>query len=551
MAISKGRKICVALALLLIVLVFVLPFVLGLFLRETVEKKIGEAVNAPVKLGGLSVSLLMPGATLSNLEIGEATAATDNRPLVAFESLRVNVSFGTVFGGDLHVTGFKSKGAQVHLACDEKGEATLAAFLDKMPPSTRTAALPIDSFSMRDSLIFLHVPKAVLAPKSSLEFEPVQIEVTGLNVGDLVLPAPGQAVPKEQWARIEVSEVAIRSPVKGQPAVDAIAEAGEPIAEGVTLTSIAGQIMFPDALTKPLKIQGVVIDGLNIRNVLNKPGDPDTLDRIMGARGACLKSPPAKPGEKGMSLGNGGVYLADLNMGKSAIELQGSDANGKPAYWRMTDLKAEIEKIGAGPGTDGLGGGPGHLKIASPTRSSEGDGEFSLAWTEVTGSWPQLTFKQAFSVTKFALPVVSSRVEHSTGAGIEKGTLDAEFSGTTTQGKVEWDGSITLSADTKMVGKGYTGKLVSSLSAVATGTPIKTVRIRGTLEDPQFNPPDFAAGALLSIGKGIVSGNPFNAFKAFGTAMGSAVDQGVREGEKLIKKIPGVGGLFGGDEKSK
>ena len=61
MAMNRRRKICIALAALLVVFFFILPMVLGVAMRGSVEKKIGEAVKAPVKLGSLSVNLLPPG----------------------------------------------------------------------------------------------------------------------------------------------------------------------------------------------------------------------------------------------------------------------------------------------------------------------------------------------------------------------------------------------------------------------------------------------------------------------------------------------------------
>ncbi|MBI3830126.1 MAG: hypothetical protein HY291_11450 [Planctomycetes bacterium] len=550
MAMSKGRKICIALACVLAFVFLILPFLLGVFLRGTVEKKISEAVGAPTKLGSLSITLIPAGAVLSDLTVGESEASAGNQPLAKIEYLKANVSYGSVFGGELHVTNLKIHGADVNAGCDEKGASTFAKFLDKMPASTRTAALPIDSFSVRDSHIRMHVPKALLAPGAGLEPEPVEVNLRRLSVDNLVLPAPGQCVPKEGWTGIKVSGVTIRTPFKSQKDEQGDEKKEQAPEEGLDVKDIEGQILFPDAATKPLRIKGVKMEGLRVLNQLRKPNDPETLEIIGTARAACLTAPPPKPGEKGMSLGNGGIYLEDMTMGGSTIEIQGPDATGKDAYDRFADLKMEIAKLGFGPGTAALADGPGHVKIESPLKTSAGDGSFLLEWTDIKGSWPELSFKKKLELKGFALAAVSSRVEKASGAGVSKGTLSSEFAGTTTNGKIEWDGSMTLSKDTQMEGKGYTGKMVSSLAKVATGEPIKTIRIRGTLLDPTVDMPDFAAGALYSIGKGVISGSPSSVFKVFGNAMGSAMDQGVRESKKVIDKV-GLGGLLGTEEKSK
>jgi hypothetical protein len=533
----------------------ILPFLLGLFMRGSVEKKISEATGAPAKLGGLSISLIPAGAVLSDLTVGESEAAAGNKPLAQIDYLKANVTYGTVFGGDLHVTSLKIRGADVNVGCDESGQSTLAKFLDKMPASTRTAALPIDSFSVRESRITMHVPKSMTAPASSLEPEPVQVELRRLSVDGLVLPAPGLCVPKESWADIRVSGLTVRAAFKSEKAAktDDKKEQAKELTEeeGIDVMDIGGQIMFPDAATKPLRIKNVKIDGLRVLNRLRRPTDPETLEIIQTARGACLTAPPPKPGEKGMSLGNGGIFVEDVAMGGSTIEIRGPDASGKEAYDRFTDLRLDIAKLGFGPGTAALADGPGHVKLESPLKTTAGEGNVLLEWTDVKGSWPELSFKKKLVLNGFGLAAVSSRIEKGCGAGVSKGTLSSEFAGTTTNGKIEWDGSVTISKDTQMEGKGFTGKMVSSLSSVATGEPIKTIRVRGTLLDPSVDMPDFAAGALYSIGKGVVSGNPTNIFKVFGSAMGSTMDQGVRETKKVIEKVPGLGGLFGTEEKSK
>jgi len=545
MAMSKGRKIVVGLAIFLLAVIFILPYVLGMALRANVEKKIAEAVNAPVKLGGLAITVLTPGATLSDLEVGEASALTGGQPLAKIGTLRATVGWGTVFGGDLHVTGLTIKEAQVHVGADEQGASTLAQFLDKMPPTTRAAPLPVDSLALRNSRITLHVPKAVIAPKSALTPEPVTIEIGQLDVDSLVLPAPGAAVPKEAWTAVSVSGLSIRSPFKGETA----AAAGEgTLPEGLDLQRIEGQLMFPDALTKPLKLQRVRIEGLRFCNVVRQGDDPETMERIQIARDACLKSPPPKPGEKGMSLGNGGIYLADFTIAKSAIEVQGPDASGKTAYWRIADLQGEIARIGVGPSTAGLAESPGLVKLSSPTKSSEGDGTILIEWNDVRGSFPQLSCTQKLEFKRIAVAPYNERILNASAnqVGVEKGTVGLDLAGPVTDGNLDLKGHLAFSDDFKTASKGMGGKMASWLGMDPTGKKLP-VHVRGTLLAPDPSVEGLSKAAM-EMGKKVFTDKGGSLLGIVGDTASGAVNTGVQEGKKLLKKIPGVGGLFGGDK---
>src|SRR5512137_2671647 len=104
MAMTRRRKICIAVAVLLAFLFLVLPVVLGVALRGAVEEKIGKATKAPVRLGSLSDKWLSPGAVLEDLEVGEAVPEIGGAPLAKIGTLKASVSWDTVFGGPLHLT---------------------------------------------------------------------------------------------------------------------------------------------------------------------------------------------------------------------------------------------------------------------------------------------------------------------------------------------------------------------------------------------------------------------------------------------------------------
>ena len=550
MAMSRRRKWCLAIAVTLALLFLILPPLLGLALRGMVEKKIAAHLNAPVRLGSLYVTLISPGMQLIQLEVGKSAPECAGEPMVRIDRLQLGITLGTLFGGDPHVTTLRIKSAEIHLGCDDKkGAATLARFISQLPPSDRKVPLPIDHVSVRECKIFLHVPKQLMAPQSALEPEPVRIDLRRLSVSDLLLPAPGQAAPKDVWTEIVVTGLSVQAPLKDVPAVADPVEAGEPLEEGLFVDKISGQIQIPSSLTAPLQIRSVKVEGLQARNLLRGPLDPETFTRIHAAREFCLKAPPPKPAAQGMTLGNGSIYLEDLSVGNSSLEIQGPDGNGKPCFWRLTDLNVSLAKFGFGPGAGSPTGG--HLKISSPSKSSAGDGNILVEWNDVAGNWPKSSFTKKVEVTGVALAPLSARVQKRSNAGVTQGSLSSEFHGTTTDGKLHWDGSVTLSKDTQLNGAGVTAEITSRLARVANGAPIKTIRVRGSLDDPKVEMPDFLAGAALYLAESVLLDAPVSALKMFGSAMESAIDQGVRETEKALKKIPGIGGLFGGGDEKK
>lgn len=546
---KKAKWLLVAVALLL-VLVIILPFVLGLALRGKVEGEVAKAVNAPVKLGGLSVSILSPGATLSGLEVGAPAGEAGNQPLAKIEKLSAGVSWGTVFGGDLHVTSLQIAGADIHVGVDEEGRSTLEKFLGNLPASEpRKVELPINYLRVADSKITMYAPVAVVAPGAVHDPEPVTVDLENLVVQDLVLPVNGQPAAKEVWTSIGLEGLKVRSPLKGVEPVAPPEGSGTPIEEGITLDAAEGQMQIPASLDKPLLLRAGKLSGLKVRNVILNANDPQTLDRIAAFRDRCLRTPPTKPGETGMVLGNGGAMVKDFKMAGSVIEIDGYDAEGNLAYYRIKDLAIDLKNFGYGAGAEASAEDPGHLKLESPTGSSEGDGDILADWKNIVGTWPTCSFENEFHVNGVPMTPFSALVKKSTKVGVRKGNVGTEFAGPVTNGKIKWDGSITLSKDTDLAtGEGMVAGMKKEIAKAATGEPLKTFRVRGTLAKPEFQPPDMVAGIVWNVVQSVATGSVTGVLDSFTQGMGAAVDQGVRETKKVLTKIPGIGGLFGGEE---
>lgn len=547
---SKKAKWLLAAVTLLLVLVLILPFVLGIALRGKVEGEVAKAVNAPVKLGGLSVSILSPGATLSGLEVGAPAGEAGNQPLAKIEKLSAGVSWGTVFGGDLHVTSLQIAGADIHVGVDDEGRSTLEKFLGNMPAGEpRKAELPIDYLRITDSKITMYAPVAAVAPGAVHDPEPVTVDLENLVVQDLVLPVNGKPAAKEVWTSIGLEGLKVRSALKGVEPVPAPEAAGPPIEEGITLDAAEGQMQIPASLDKPLLLRAGKLSGLKVRNVILNTNDPQTLDRIAVFRDRCLRTPATKPGETGMVLGNGGAMVQDFTMAGSVVEIDGYDADGNLSYYRIKDLAINLKNFGYGAGAEASAEDPGHLKVESPTGSSEGDGHLLADWKNITGTWPTCSFENEFHVNGVPMTPFSALVKKSTKVGVRKGNVGTEFAGPVTNGKIKWDGSLTLSKDTDLAtGEGMIAGMKKEIAKAATGEPLKTFRVRGTLSNPKFEPPDMVAGIVWSVVQSVATGSVTGVLDTFTEGMGAAVDQGVRETKKVLNKIPGIGGLFGGEE---
>jgi hypothetical protein len=255
--------------------------------------------------------------------------------------------------------------------------------------------------------------------------------------------------------------------------------------------------------------------------------------------------------DKDATKGSAPFYIDGLQVRDSALEICGPDANGKPAYWRLANVEIDVQKFPWGPGAETPTGTQGLLKVASPTKSTAGDGNLLVEWTGIQGKWPKLSFDTKEELKGLPLAPLSTRVEEKTGAGVE-GSMDSAFAGPTRDGALQWDGSVTLSKDTKLVGKSAKGKVLSGLSSMtsdmsglATGKPIEGFGVRGTLDDPKFKQPPIVSGAVMELAKQVLLEKSVSLPDIMGKGVGDVFGKGVGEGKEVLKKVPGLGGILG------
>ena len=557
MAMTTRRKVCIGIAVVLLLIFIVTPLILGAALRGKVEDQIAETTKARVKLGGLSIKFLPPGAVLSDLEVGETVAEADGAPLAKIGTLKASVSWGTVFGGATHVTSLKLYDPDIVLACDETGTSNLQKFLDTMGPSDRKDPLPIYSLVMKNAKITCYTHQKVIAPKSDTELEPTTVEIGYLSVDDIVLPPPGKEPAGGQWMDIALERLKIAAPLRGVESPASPAEAGAAMAEGLQIDELQLSLAQRTA-SEVMKIRDARIDGLRLRNVMHSPKTPETLSRITWSLKLCsgaaseVKRKREVVAEKREKLAseNGGIAIEDLQVRNSAIEIDGPDAHGNLAFYRLSQLDVDIQDFAWGDGAAVPEGKKGLMRLASPSKSTAGDGQVLIEMKDVEGQWPKLSFDMKKDVTTFPLAPLSTRVEQRTGAGVQ-GSMASVFAGPTRNGEITWDGSITLSKDTKLVGKSTKGKimsglgsLTSSMSGLATGKPIEGFGVRGTLASPTFKRPSVVSKAVMELATQMVSGDSVSLPGVLLKGSGDVLNKGVGEGKELLKKVPGVGGLF-------
>lgn len=550
MAMNRRRKICIALAVFLLIFFIILPMVLGAALRGTVEKKIGEAIKAPVKLGSLSVKLLPPGAVLGDLEVGEPVSELGGAPLARIGTLKAGVTWGTVFGGPKHITSLGIYDVDLALACDEKGRSNLQRFIEQMGPSDRKDPLPVDSIVVKNARITGYVPPSILAPKSTVGLDPVTASIGYLSLANAVFPPPGQPMATERWMSIVAEDTRVVAPLKALASPASLPEAGSAMDEGAFLGRASFELAMP---TKEgvLKIREGSVRGLKVRNVLHAPGTPETMERIIVSLKTAAKGVDGMEGRKGVAQDRAPFYVDGLQVRDSTLEIYGPDAEDQPAFWRLSALEIDVQKFPWGPGTETPAGAQGLLKIVSPTKSTSGDGQFLLEWTKIQGQWPKLSFDTRHEVKGFAMAPLSVRVQERADAGI-RGQIDAAFAGPSREGALNWDGSVTLSPDIRLIGKSFKGRLLGSMAILAKGfgkipmgKPIEGFGVRGTLEDPEFVRPQVVAKVLVELASQIMLEDNVSVPDIMATGAGDAVNKGLDEGKQMIKKAPGLGGLLG------
>jgi hypothetical protein len=185
--------------------------------------------------------------------------------------------------------------------------------------------------------------------------------------------------------------------------------------------------------------------------------------------------------------------------------------------------------------------------MKSASEASTGPGEFDLNITDVTGSYPNWTFNCVYKLSGVAATAFSIPAKDASGSGIKAGSVSMDFAGPAQNGRLQIDGGITLSKDLEV-----TGGINNQVAQIVRGQPIRTVRIRGTIEKPDVQFPDAFSGLVQKIFASIISGGPIGVLDTAGGFMGTSVEQGMREATKgvekgtdLLKKVPGIKDIFG------
>jgi len=540
---SRGAKIGLGVLIVLVLLVFVVvPAVIGIFAKDKVLAGIQEAVGVPVKASGVAVNLLPPGATISGLEIGNPDPAANNKHVARVDSLTVSVSWGSVFGNTTHVTGCTVNGLTASISVDDRGVSSLARLLDGMPPTKRTTNLPIDSLVVKNVTANVYLSPGKKTVSVSADQPDSTLKIDYASVSGLELAPPGQPLGREIWSTVYVQDVAMTAPGIG------IEKDSSGLRDGVYLKRLDANFAQSPTEGQPIKVKTVAFAGLEIAQVYSTPGVEPAARRASWIIPLGLK-----PGAKQGSPAGVPELLVDmLTIKESKLETRGTDAAGAPAFWRLNDMKGEAKNLAFGPGV--VAPASGSILLNSTSESSAGAGNFTLEIQDITGSYPRWTYPNgSYKLDGVAAAAFSVPAQHAAGLTIKSGTISMELQGPARDGKLEMDGSLTLSSDLE-VSKPMLGGLVNAndFAKIARNKPLRTLRLRGTIEKPDIQMPNGIAGLAEKVFGSILSGGPLGVGDALGGVMGTSVEQGVREatkglekGSDLLKKVPGVNKIFG------
>lgn len=484
MAMTRRRKWCIGIAVFLFVFFFVIPPLLGLCLRGYVERKISRETNAPARLGSLWITLLPPGAGLSNLELGE-TDPRIQQPLVKLDHLHASVGWGTIFGGPLRVTSL-SLGGEIHLACDENGESALGRFVNGMPLS-EPAKEPkyLDEITIRDMKIHFHAPGKLANPGGKRAVGTAKVEIRRLSLRDLVIPATGRLWPEGRYLRLSVNGLSLRAPFADAAEPPPPIKSGAPSLEGLELERATAEIALPSDSAAPVRIRRVEAIGLRVRD-LQPEGETRTLLRLVNAALACTSIPPPKsPPPPGPEM-SGAIHVEEAEGGGiAALFEQGA------SFWCVEDLQLSARRLGVREGAEPPPGETGFLKIKTLTRSNEGDGRIVLEWSELTGAYPKWSFKNKLEIEGLALAPFADKVR--------KGRAAASFEGEARQGRLSISGKVWLTKDLDLTVP--MGNFIADV--VLPGKAIEPVKIVGTLEKPELDLPNMVPAVLAGIFRGL------------------------------------------------
>jgi hypothetical protein len=532
---SRKAKIGIGVLVVLLLIFLLIPMLIGVFAKDKIIAGIQEAVGVPVKAGSVSVNLLPPGATIGSLEIGSPDALANNQPLAKIDSVKASVSWGTVFGGDVHVTGCTISGMTASISVDEHGVSSMTRLIDNMPPSKRNTNLPIDSLVLRNLKTMVFLAPGKKSPGVSADQADSTLTIDYASISNLVMAPAGKSLGSEIWSNVSVEGVYLTAPTLGED------KSGGGLSDGVRVGGLEAEFAQSPTEGQPIKVKTLTLSTIALAQVYTTPGTVPAITRASAILPLGLQSNSS--GKKA-----GGVpelLVSAITIQSSKVEVRGTDAAGAPAYWRMNDLKADGANLAFGPGV--AAPAAGYFKAGSPSESSAGPGKLELALTDISGSYPHWTFNCVYKLDGVAATAFSIPAQNSSGSAIKSGTVAMSFEGPAQNGNLQIDGSITLSKDLEV-----TGTLNNQIAKILRGEPIKTVRIRGTLDNPDPQFPDAFAGLAEKMFKSILTGGPMGVFDSAGGFMGTSVEQGVREaskglekGKDLLKKVPGVNGLFG------
>ena len=541
MIISRTKKyaICGILGGILCIF-FVLPMILGAAFRGTAERKLHEAANAPVKLGGLKVHLLPPGATFSELEIGSPDPAAANNPLLKIESVSASVSFGTAFGGDPHITSLSISGLTLNPVVDEQGKSSFSQFLRGMTP--RKSELPIDSVVLRKIHIATYISHKRTHSGAVAGEADGTLDVAYVSASNLILPALGELLGREVWIKAEIDNVVCTA-----PAPDTAAPLEGSVPDGIRVAHITVELAQAVSTNEPVKIKRIHLEQPLCATVYSKIGRQPAIQRAVYAvkYGMGTMEPDDGYSENSAAAPQGtGILIESLSIRNGRIETRGPDATGKPAYWRLKDFTVDGENLAYGsvvkPSV------PGHLEINSASESSGGPGGLRVGVTNITGGFPKSSFDIHYKIEGIAATAFSVASQDAKGPGIQAGQVAMLFSGPCRNGNLSVDGSLTLSKDFEV-----DSSMANVIAKIERGSPIETIRVRGTLDCPELTWPSALAGVIGNAIVEVSLNSTIGLLDTSGAYMGSAVSQGIRESGKAAKSVTNtfkkIAGFFGDD----
>ena len=235
-----------------------------------------------------------------------------------------------------------------------------------------------------------------------------------------------------------------------------------------------------------------------------------------------------------------GLWIEDFETNDAVIEIVGGGNAGKSAFWRLKGAQIKAGNLAFGENVQQST--PGFLKLESATESPSIPGHVSFSVTDISGSYPNLTFKCVYHVDNVDATAFSSMAESAQQVQVEHGSLSMDFSGGANAGQLAIQGNVTLSSDFTI-----SGSSMKKLGVELTrGKPIDGVTIDGTINHPQIHlPKDLAMlgeliGNLLGSGPLGILDETVGQIPVIGSV--------VKETTKIVGKIPIIGGLLGGDK---